>query len=116
MTTSTTFHALALRSLSLMVLASIMLPVGCSQPSRQPSATRTAMGMTASTPDGEEADDADDDAEEVEIALSDVPDVVRKAAEAAVPGIVLEEAAGATHYYYSSESSLQPKLTVCYTN
>ena len=81
-----------------LLLAALLLPgaalIGCAHHDRSAQATTARQDWNASlNVDARAEDDEDgDDDNEVEIPLSEVPEHVKAAALAAVPGIILEEA------------------------
>jgi hypothetical protein len=82
----------SLGGLSVLLLATAG---GCSNSDQDtartdPHDSRIALGAAPSTQDDDADDDDDDD--DVDVALADVPDLVKKAATNAVPGFVLKEA------------------------
>jgi uncharacterized membrane protein YkoI len=85
-----------LGALGILGVVALITAGGCTsgQPSssKDPTGSRVALGAAAS---GDAADDGPDESDEdegVEIALADVPDVVKQAALKAVPGFILDEA------------------------
>lgn len=69
----------------LLALALCSITLGCQQFDSGPAVSVDPSGAAR-------LDDDDDDGQEEDVPLSEVPEVVRRAALAAVPGLVLDEA------------------------
>ena len=96
--THTKFAAHLSEAFSILALLALVTTGGCANHRQTARAdahdSRVALGATSSSAedDADDGDDADGEDEEVEVALADVPAIVKQAAIAAVPGFVLEEA------------------------